>query len=230
MSILRGRIALAAAVAALAAIAALAVALYAGSAAEHRPMGAAATAGTAAESEAASSTSASEAETGAPVVDTPALPAIAATEVRGVGPKDVQIDESILALSANGKDLFVTPTRESRAACLSLMSTDGATVSCTPLSAVAEGTAPPASAHEGCRLESRKPMRLTCATTVYYGLVPDGIDRVAVNVRSGDAPTADVANGAYLVEVKSAQGPESISFANDDRVKFSQPAPTSFGQ
>jgi hypothetical protein len=63
-----------------------------------------------------------------------------------------------------------------------------------------------------------------CTSGLIYGVVPDGVSQVSVEVGSGAPPTADVQGNAYLVQVSLKQAPTGVRFDGPHGTVL-QPAP-----
>jgi hypothetical protein len=138
------------------------------------------------------------------------LPATATTEVRDFGPPGIESQSSILALSRGLWKVYLTPAPSS--VCMSIVDPDGgATARCRSREDLESGLAFPAVVREGCQLESRDEPAI-CTSALIYGVVPNGVDQVTVDVGSGRAPTADIQRNAYLIEVSLSQAPSAVRY------------------
>lgn len=139
------------------------------------------------------------------------LPHVAATEIGDIGLPGIREDASIRALSKGESALYLTPATDG--VCMSLVDGTGATASCVPREGIEGGSGRPSpnAVLSGCVSESAGAAP-ECEAATLYGVVPDGVDRVALAGGQPDAPSAEVVNNAYLLEVPAAQVQAPVVF------------------
>jgi hypothetical protein len=150
------------------------------------------------------------------------LPATARTEVEDLGPAGADAGASVLSLARGAWKLFLTPAPG--AVCLSIVDPDGgASTSCHDRDDIVNGRALPAVVREGCELESPGEAAV-CTTALIYGVVPNRVSQVSVEVGFGAPPTADVQGNTYLVQVPLDKAPSGVRFDGPHGTVV-QPAP-----
>lgn len=140
------------------------------------------------------------------------LPAIARAQVKDLPGADPS--QSMVAVESPLGSVYLTPT--AGGACISLVRPGlGAGLTC--------GTQP-ATLLEGCRSPAPGTPP-TCEGATVYGVVPDGVDRVAVTKRDGRAVASEhVTNGVYLLNVSLDSAPAALQFEQaGDQIR--QPLP-----
>jgi len=137
-----------------------------------------------------------------------ALPGAAARALRGV--PGLEAAETVRTLSTAGWDMYLTPAEG--AACLSVVDeAGGASVACFDREALTAGRTSPAGAMlTGCHAPSPA-ARPICESVVLYGVVPDGVDQVAIDAEAG-ASTVVVENNTYLVEASLSSQPTAVRY------------------
>lgn len=151
-----------------------------------------------------------------------ALPALAASELRAVGPVGTRIDESVRAVADGDAAVYLTPAPGG--ACLSLVEPAGATVSCVPEAAFRGGAARPGSMITACKSappRQREPGTVGDAwprctgDLVLYGVASDDTAAVTVEFADGSTAPATLARNAYLVRVPLERRPVALHAAGD---------------
>lgn len=139
------------------------------------------------------------------------LPSIAATEIGDIGLPGIREDASIRALSKGESTLYLTPA--TGGVCMSLVDGSGATASCVPREGIEGGSGrpSPSAVLSGCVSESAG-VAPECETATLYGVVPDGVERVVLSDGGPTAPSAEVVNNAYSLEVPAAQVQAAVVF------------------
>jgi hypothetical protein len=135
--------------------------------------------------------------------DADRLPEAAATEIRSLAPARTDVADSIKAQTrTDAGDVYLTPTPEG--ACVSLAGPDSAAVQCLRTDELVHRSGEPTQMFglTGCRKQSAE-SPVKCANAVLYGVVPDGVRRVSVDVAGG--LVGDVENNVYVVEVPEDQ-------------------------
>jgi hypothetical protein len=141
------------------------------------------------------------------------LPAIAATEVRGLGPESVRPPATIKAQATDGVQLFLTPAAES--VCVSLIGEAGATVNCLPREMIEQGSGEPSPSMvlTGCTFPAKDPSLPACKRAILYGVVPDGVEQVTLDARdAASKPTVNVVRNSYVMDVPIGQETLSIKY------------------
>lgn len=141
------------------------------------------------------------------------LPGVARAELQSIAPVDTASEASVKATSDGDDTLYLTPT--ANGLCLTLVGPDGATANCMPLDAVTDDATPPASKLTGCTAPSSgtppDPER-DCSGVLVYGVAPDGVREVSIDVANGAAPHARVVNNAYMIRLAADQRPGRVRF------------------
>lgn len=142
-----------------------------------------------------------------------ALPQTAASEMEQLGVPGVRPDLSVRALSSSGSSLYLTPAAD--AVCLSSVdATGGASVNCRDDGAIEAGSAGPTAVLTGCE-GPPPPAKPVCQKVWLYGVVPDGVERVAADVASSPTPTAGVTNNVYLLEIPFSLQPTAVRYTDN---------------
>jgi hypothetical protein len=114
--------------------------------------------------------------------------------IRGVNP-----DLSRRVLTEAGRALYVLPGRG--AACIVLTGGGGATgPMCASPEELTTDRGSPGVVHTGCDAEGGAGVP-RCGAALVFGMVPDGVEDVAVRLSSGTVEAGRVAGNAYLVDV-----------------------------
>lgn len=98
------------------------------------------------------------------------------------------------AFSRGEESVFVIPANER--VCLAMDEAKGATITCPPDRAVADGSSVGTTSF--------------ASQVAVYGLVPDGVDAVSVRLATGEQVASETAGNAYLVHVQGE--PRSLAF------------------
>jgi hypothetical protein len=130
--------------------------------------------------------------------------------VKLFGPPGSDPASSVRAASHGAWSVYLTPATE--AVCVSIANTDGGSgTSCRTRNDLGEGSALPGVVKLGCAVEFPGAVP-SCSSALIYGVVPDGVTELAVEVASGARPIVVVERNAYLVEVPLSQDPSAVSY------------------
>ncbi|HEX2070436.1 MAG TPA: hypothetical protein VHF90_02170 [Thermoleophilaceae bacterium] len=127
------------------------------------------------------------------------LPAIAASEVDAIAPDGTLPEASVKAQGNPAAELYLTPAPGG--VCLSLVGAAGATVNCVPREGIEQGSGDPSPSMlmTGCTLPQGDASTPICEGATLYGVVPDGVTQVSLDVPGG--PAAKVVDNSYLLDV-----------------------------
>jgi hypothetical protein len=144
-----------------------------------------------------------------------ALPETAVAELGMITGPEPDSASSVKALEGGSLDLYLTPAPDG--ACLSIADeTGGSSVHCYTRESLEAGAGSPAGAVlQGCDAPSPDAAPV-CQNVVLYGVVPDGVEQVSVDVEAGSSASAPVENNAYLVELPLSSRPNAVSYTSDE--------------
>jgi hypothetical protein len=140
------------------------------------------------------------------------LPATAAQEMALGKVSEADVDRSVKALASGPWDLYLTPVGDDLV-CLSIADeTGGSGVRCFGRQPLHEGLGSPAGMiRTGCEVESPDAIPV-CQDVTLYGVVPDGVSDVSVDLQAGPSRTATVQNNVYLLELPVSSKPSAVSY------------------
>lgn len=151
------------------------------------------------------------------------VPPTVAREVRSIGPENVELSQTIKALTVGGWSVYSTPA--DGGACVSLEDPDeGVSTTCATEKQLSEGPGKPSAALMECD-DGLDPTRMpVCDKALLWGVVPKDVHTVSVETEQGQRILASgTESSAYLVLVSLSDRPSRLLFEGDGGVS-AQPA------
>jgi hypothetical protein len=142
-----------------------------------------------------------------------ALPAEAARQAADAAP-GISRDRSVRARNHGHRwTMYLLPA--TNAACISLVdASGGSSTSCQTAEGIRTGSGVPSAVMTECEGPPPEVAPPTCENLFLYGIVPDGVREISIDVRNGNDVRADVVNNVYAVDVPVSDRPAALSYSS----------------